>query len=282
MKQWALGLMSNDEKRNILDQHKSVYNGYKTMQPQVSNTQPLYVQDFATDKEGITVNNKFNVKKYMNVGINEQVEKEESMCSECGGVMMEGECSECGWKGDMGEETQQVKDLKNVDDLNLSNKFDYTEDEEDPMDFEKGERTQDPHQVGPSTDDGFDNYDDGTDEFTEQVGGGTAPYQNFNSIKPAYNFISGGPMEEDDDTYEPMKSAWGDEDEMDLDNIDVNIDDIDDEGEMDLNIVDMSDDDSNEWEEIDVFSDVDDDLKESVKKQKNRIVEMMVRMKGFN
>jgi len=116
--------MANDEKRNILDQNKSVYNGYKTMQPQVSNTQPLYVQDFATDKEGITVNNKFNVKKYMNVGINEQVEKEESMCSECGGVMMEGECSEGGWKGDRGEETKQVKDLKNVDDLNLYNKFD--------------------------------------------------------------------------------------------------------------------------------------------------------------
>lgn len=41
------------------------------------------------------------------------------------------------------------------------------EDEEDPMDFEKGERSQDPHQVGPSTDDGFKNYDDGTGEFSE-------------------------------------------------------------------------------------------------------------------
>lgn len=41
------------------------------------------------------------------------------------------------------------------------------EDEEDPMDFEKGERTQDPHQVGPSSDDGFKDYDDGTGEFNE-------------------------------------------------------------------------------------------------------------------
>lgn len=41
------------------------------------------------------------------------------------------------------------------------------EDEEDSMDFDKGERTQDPHQVGPSSDDGFDNYDDGTGEFNE-------------------------------------------------------------------------------------------------------------------
>lgn len=42
------------------------------------------------------------------------------------------------------------------------------EDEEDSMDFEKGERTQDPHQVGPSSNDGFDNYDDGTGEFNEE------------------------------------------------------------------------------------------------------------------
>ena len=133
MKQWAIGLMSNDEKRNILDQHKSLYNGYRTMQPEVSNTQPLYVQDFANDKGGITVNNKFEVKPYMNVGINEQVEKKSS-CSECGGVMMEGECSECGWKGgEMEEETQQVKNLKNVEDLNLSDKFDYVEQELDEL-----------------------------------------------------------------------------------------------------------------------------------------------------
>jgi hypothetical protein len=36
------------------------------------------------------------------------------------------------------------------------------------------------------------------------------------------------------------------------------------------------------WEEIDIFSDVDEDLKESVVKQKNRIMEMMNRMKGYN
>jgi hypothetical protein len=125
MKTWGIGLMSNEEKRSILDQHKSLYDGYRTMLPQVSNTQPLYVQDFANDKGGITVNNKFIVKPYTNMGINESLEKE-SMCSECGGMVYEGECSECGWKGDMGEETQQVKNLRKVEDLNLSDKFDYT------------------------------------------------------------------------------------------------------------------------------------------------------------
>lgn len=36
-----------------------------------------------------------------------------------------------------------------------------SEDLENPMDFEKGQRTQDPKQVGPDTDDGQDEYGDG-------------------------------------------------------------------------------------------------------------------------
>ena len=42
---FGLGQLSASEKQDILNQHKSVYNGYQTMQPQVSNTQPLYVYD---------------------------------------------------------------------------------------------------------------------------------------------------------------------------------------------------------------------------------------------
>lgn len=39
-----------------------------------------------------------------------------------------------------------------------------SEDLEDPMDFEKGQRTQNAKQVGPGTNDGQDNYDDGMSE----------------------------------------------------------------------------------------------------------------------
>ena len=44
------------------------------------------------------------------------------------------------------------------------------EDMEDPMDFEKGQRTQDPKQVGPGTDDGQDDYGDGmpTEGYLEE------------------------------------------------------------------------------------------------------------------
>ena len=153
---FGLGQLSAAEKSDILNQHKSLYNGYQTMQPQVSNTQPLTVYDFAGDKEGMVVNNKGEVKKYTNMGINEQVESKEvcdecgsmimdGMCTECnyghmeeeldedsnmcecGGEMYEGMCNECGY-GTMEEETGHLDDIYNVRDLNLkSGDFDYVE-----------------------------------------------------------------------------------------------------------------------------------------------------------
>jgi hypothetical protein len=62
--------MSKEEKNNILDQHKELYNGYAANNTR-PNTQPLYTQDFANDKNGITVNNKGVVMTYKNIGINE-------------------------------------------------------------------------------------------------------------------------------------------------------------------------------------------------------------------
>lgn len=365
MKQWALGLMSNDEKRNILDQHKSLYNGYRTMQPQVSNTQPLYVQDFAGDKGGITVNNKGNVKQYTNVGINEEVEESECMecgdkgymeeskqvCSECGGMMTEGECSECGWKGGETEEgnaftgaladakkhhekefevggkkfhvkenARVIPNLKNVKDLNLSDKFDYVEqemEEDDALDADALQSVtgqEAPHMYDDMAPDGMDDDSDNdrkmmADGEVDETQQGN-PYEN---RERAYTFVSKGPkdsgdaysvkaddMDLDDDEvqkpfdfmsqgavkeYEEMESAWSDDEPVD----DViSMDDEDDnEGELEIDF-DEFDPRDKSWEEIsahtgeDEFSHLDEDIKESVVKQKNRIMEMMNRMKGYN
>jgi hypothetical protein len=68
--------VSNEERENILNRHKEVYNGYKTLNPNpVENEQPLYIQDFANDKGGMVVNNKGEVKAYTNMGINESKSK---------------------------------------------------------------------------------------------------------------------------------------------------------------------------------------------------------------
>lgn len=65
--------MDKQERDNILDQHKHVYDGYVTKYNQGSNQTPLYVQDLANDKNGITVNNKGVVKGYTNININENI-----------------------------------------------------------------------------------------------------------------------------------------------------------------------------------------------------------------
>jgi len=66
----------NEERENILNQHKNVYDGYVTNYAKPSE-QPLYVQDFANDKDGITVSNKGVVKRYTNMGINENIDEME-------------------------------------------------------------------------------------------------------------------------------------------------------------------------------------------------------------
>jgi len=64
--------MTNEERNNILNQHKELYNGFATNNV-TSNQQPLYVQDFANDKGGVTVSNTGNVMTYRNMNINEDV-----------------------------------------------------------------------------------------------------------------------------------------------------------------------------------------------------------------
>jgi hypothetical protein len=136
---FGLGQLSATEKSDILNQHKSVYNGYQTMQPQVSNTQPLYVFDSAGDKDGLVVNNKGEVKKYSNMGINEEVEEKE-MCEQCGGRMTEGICEQCGPNEEIDEKFDKEKFKKGLKDFGRSAKsigsaiigiptYDHTDDE---------------------------------------------------------------------------------------------------------------------------------------------------------
>jgi len=63
--------MTNEEKSNILDQHKEVYDGYVTSYAQPAKEQPLYTQSYANDKGGINVNNRGEVSTYSNLRINE-------------------------------------------------------------------------------------------------------------------------------------------------------------------------------------------------------------------
>ena len=195
---FGLGQLFATEKSDILDQHKSLYNGYQTMQPQVSNTQPLYTYDFAGDKEGLVVNNKGEVKKYTNMGINEQVESKE-MCEQCGGRMTEGVCEQCG-DGEMEEGVGKLDDIYDVNDLG-DNDFDYVEGGgNDYGTFEKMHhmkklKSEGEYEDPDNEDDGFEDLQVG-DQLDEQgyTGGGNAPDMDLSNIEPAYDFVSDGPM----------------------------------------------------------------------------------------
>jgi hypothetical protein len=124
--------VSEGERQNILDQHKKPYDGLRTMGWESENPQTLYVQDFANDKGGVTINSKGEVKPYTNTKIHEQVDigllthddpeveegmNERQMCSECGsGYMEEGVCNECGYR---------MEGIDDVEDLNPRDEFDY-------------------------------------------------------------------------------------------------------------------------------------------------------------
>jgi hypothetical protein len=200
---FGLGQLSATEKSDILDQHKSLYNGYQTMEPKVSNTQPLYVYDDISDKDGFVVNNKGEVKKYTNMGINEQVETDESLVSvipidkpigkiyslkgnnqnyevtegsetcECGGEMYEGVCNECG-SGYMEEETGHLDDIYNQEDLNPTAGFDYIQGSSNDVDTFEGmnkklyEYVSDFQSYEPSgTQDGVDDPDNEDDGYED-------------------------------------------------------------------------------------------------------------------
>jgi len=317
---YGIGQLSAAEKSDILDQHRSLYNGYQTMQPQVSNTQPLYVYDPAGDKEGLVVNNKGEVKKYTNMGINEQVETK-SMC-ECGGEMYEGECMECG--STMMEETGHLDDIYNQKDLNLKDgDFDYVEGGGNDYGTFEGMHKNLYKEDDTIDDDGFEDEELETDELDEQ--GGNVDDMDTDSVTPAYDFESGGPGdvypvnefddEEDEFEFEAMESAWADEvDENDVSGSQGIYGDMDPAFDFDsngpgsagpyqrssYNEDEEEDDDSFEidfekfdprdksWEDIkahtgdDDWSEIDEDIVEDFKLQKNKITEMFNRIGRFN
>ena len=343
---FGLGQLSAAEKSDILDQHKSLYNGYQTMQPQVSNTQPLTVYDFAGDKEGLVVNNKGEVKKYTNMGINEQVEAKEvcdecgsmimdGMCTECnyghmeegsetcecGGKMYEGICNECG--NGMMEDTGHLDDIYDEEDLNPTAGFDYIEGPSNDVDtFEgshknlyKEQDVEDPD----NEDDGYEdmNASEVTDEIEEQ--GGNTDDMNVSDVAPAFDFESDGPMaggdvypvneldleDEDPNTadYEPMteddmyayepetmESAWAEEmDEIDVSGVQGIYGDMEKAYDFDSDgpgkagpYQEFSYESVEEEIEDDMFEEVDEDLQESFKAQKNKIMEMFNRVNKYN
>lgn len=68
-------IISDEERQSIIKQHESVYDGYAVGNVN-TNMYPLTVGDYATDKGGITVNNKGEISTYKNHLVNESNDKD--------------------------------------------------------------------------------------------------------------------------------------------------------------------------------------------------------------
>ena len=316
---FGLGQLSATDKTDILDQHKSVYNGYQTMQPQVSNRQPLYVYDDAGDKDGFVVNNRGEIKKYTNMGINEGV-NDKNVCESCGGETNEGKvCEQCGGTG-----KTNIQELGGMDDghprfgnKKFPNKMSPEEIDDllrgDEDDYNDEEDYKDRSMYNPYYGDknfNFGDEDDNDDEYVDYIELDEDDDCELEENEwGAYDFEYNGPNsgynvnELEDNTinsYEPMQSAFDDND-------DDNDDDDDDDDDEDDDEDNYNDDDDDEYDEDDDMDDgsetvpsfnpsgeylgmvepngdmeIDDDLKESFFIQKNKITEMFNRLNKYN
>lgn len=256
MKLWSIGQISPSEKSDIMGLHKKIYDGYQTMQSKMSDNIPLYIQDFANDKEGLVVNNKGDVKAYTNFGINEMSETkevcdecgsmemeeyetcnecgsdmyEEESCNECGGALYEGVCSECGYKsGNVMEMEETDENIYKERDLNNKNHFEYISQKESKEYDEFME-----YDVMESA------WEDDIDEV--DVSGSQGIY---GSMKKPYVH----PFEGPDGPYQTFSN------------------------ESDISDLDEEEFEDDEWEKL------DEELYESFMVQKKNINEMMHRMK---
>ena len=182
--------ISDEEKQALLNQHSRPYDGYQTLRfPEPDNR--IHTYDPAGDKAGITVNNKGEVKRYTNVGINESMNSdvaephygsfdyvENKMC-ECGGMYNENVCEVCG-------ESYMNEDITEpYSEIDFSN---YDFDSKGPEQFEDEDMQAGGEELFPSYDSDGNflgmvklngDMEDGKEKYPEE--------------KPAYNFDSPGP-----------------------------------------------------------------------------------------
>jgi hypothetical protein len=283
--------ITSEERQNILDKHKEVYNGYQALQPVGNNSYPIHTQDLANDKNGITVNNRGEVKTYTNVGINESVEKE--------------------------------LDEVSIDDLKKGAKYKYKNPRGHFDGKEKVVSFKDKVEYGNNSEPHFHFADDeekfggmfGGDDIEldfEELGEISGAGMDVSDVESAYDFESKGPeqyedgeeVDDYDKDYDMISKMFGmdygdDEEEgiemvnqserpytgMDIESILNGMDDIEDGKEMYSGEKKAYDFDSegpvDSSDEESMYEEIEEDLKESFKEKHTLIKEMFGRMKKF-
>jgi hypothetical protein len=289
--------VSNEERENILDKHKHVYNGYRTLNPNpVSNEQPLFTQDFANDKEGLVVNNKGEVKAYTNMGINESRKRKPYLADE---EMKEGEVDEFFYFDVEDEETKEKKQKERQDELDSAlSIFGKKDDEEidEEMCEQCGEMDEDLDigDVASSVEPAYQFQSHGPEDVYGTL-------HDYDSEHPHHDYNSMEDVEKYDDSSD-INNMFGDlsdglafNSQNPSDTFQHDAGDVDREGDeglgqdtendMDLSSAktpyDFESDGALNVYEDDIEEEVDEDLKESFSKQRNLTLEMFQRMGKF-
>ena len=278
MKQYYFNV-TNEERENILDKHKTIYDGYVTEYGNNSNMTPLYVVDMAKDKQGVTVNNKGEVSGYKNVGINESINEMRFDNKSTG--LFSGE--EDDYSNPKAEKTAK-SDIKKHFNKAAKRPFHYEEDPSEDwpkhevdydteFDFELDEQ-----EVGPPLDMIADRDEDvrhGTVDFDDDIEnfdlGDIIPFDAFNDNEDE-DFDT--EEEEDDFDYD-----FDPEDLMDDDDVFTLEPGSDNEFNLDLT---QDDDESNDDEfSIELGPNVDDEDVEPIMEQVNKSLDMFKRFKKY-
>ncbi len=182
--------ISDEEKKALLNQHKQPYNGYQTMQlPQPDNRISVY--DPAGDKKGVQVTANGGVRTYSNFNLRES---KSEMC-ECGGMMYEGECMECG-------------NMYEGDEAKLQDKFDYVAEGEMCEECGSGMMYEgECNECGYTVKNPEPMYSQGFDYMAEEVSASLQePYSDIDFS--AYDFDSGGPEQFQDEDMDDNQELF--------------------------------------------------------------------------
>ena len=133
MKPMTVWTPTDNERQSILHLHNKPYDGYAVLQ-NPSNTYPLTTIDYRLDQQGMTLNNKGEIKGHSNFGINESINEEKNVCEQCGGNIMEDVCEQCGGMN----EQMYGQDIYDSEDLDPTAGFDYIEGSSNDVDTFEG------------------------------------------------------------------------------------------------------------------------------------------------
>ena len=288
-------VMSDEERESILSQHKTLYNGYAVGNIP-NNLTPLTVANYATDEGGITVNSNGEVSSYTNHNINESKELDEEYADDMDLSDIDPAYDfESGGPEEFNSDTTEM-DGYEMDLESIQNMFDFEDiygsdnDAEGMMglnDMLDNEFDGKEKMKGEKSAFNFKSDGSGADVFGESILQEQSGYEMANAIfnlkdenremvKMWMKTIDDVNNDSEDDEYEnwttsdflidyaEFKSKHSDKDELE-------------EGEM-CEQCGMKE----GMCECGMYEEVDEEIRKSLKDEKNKITEMFNRFKNYN